>query len=129
MDAAPGTQKMPGLSENDLMVLSYGQDGQNAATPIRRDDVLSAYASGLFERRSVENETGVRDGWELSLEVLSRLEDSQKMQKSVSELLEKLPLDTAEQMDKVVLLCSEIGLDNEGRRVSEVSFLSFTLLC
>ena len=131
MDAAPGTRKMPGLSENDLMVLSYGQDGQNAATPIRRDDVLSAYASGLFERRSVENETGVRDGWELSLEVLSRLEDSQKMQKSVSELLEKLPLDTAEQMDKVVLLCSEIGLDNEGRRVSEVSFplIIFTLLC
>ena len=43
------------------------------------------------------------------------------MQTSVSGLLDKLPLDTSEQMDKVVLLCAELGLDNEGRKVSEVS--------
>lgn len=121
MDAADGARKLPGLSENDLMVLSYGQDGTNAATPVRRDDVLNAYASGLFERKSIQNDIGVRDGWELALEVLSRLEDNEKMQKTTSELLGKLPLDTAEQMDKVVLLCSELGLESEGRRVSEVS--------
>lgn len=122
LEAGAGAQTMPGLSEDDLMVLSYGQEGKNAATPIRRDDVLTAYASGLFERRSIESEAGLRDGWELSLEILSRLEDSEKMQKSVSGLLDKLPLDTSEQMDKVVLLCAELGLDNEGRRVSEVRF-------
>lgn len=121
LEASGGAKTLPGLSENDLMVLSYGQDDNNAATPIRRDDVLSTYASGLFERRSIRDESGVRDGWELSLEILSRLEDTEKTKKSVSELLEKLPLDTAEQMDKVVLLCAELGLDNEGRRVSEVS--------
>ena len=116
-----GGQGLPGLSENDLMVLSYGQDGKNATAPIRRDDVLAAYASGLFERRAITSETGLRDGWELSLEILSRLEDNEKMQTSVSGLLDKLPLDTSEQMDKVVLLCAELGLDNEGRKVSEVS--------
>lgn len=123
--AANGAQAMPGLSENDLMVLSYGQDG-NATATIGRDDILSAYASALFERQGIESEAGLRDGWELSLEVLSRLEDNEKMQKSVSELLGKLPLNTLEQMDKVVLLCAEIGLDNEGRRVSEVSFFLIT---
>ncbi|KAL4945925.1 hypothetical protein BDV06DRAFT_183628 [Aspergillus oleicola] len=113
-----GSAKPPsGLSDNDLMVLSYGQDDNTRR--INRDDILSYYASGLFERRSIENETGSREGWELALEILSRLDDNQKMQKSVSELLDKLPLDTAEQMDKVVLLCSELGLDKEGRRVSE----------
>lgn len=124
MDAGDGERKLPGLSEDDLMVLSYGQD-TSAATPVRRDDVLKAYASGLFERRSIKNDIGLRDGWELALEVLSRLEDNEKMQKTTSELLGKLPLDTAEQMDKVVLLCSELGLENEGRRVSEVGLPIF----
>ncbi|KAL4930513.1 putative nuclear pore complex subunit Nup85 [Aspergillus undulatus] len=114
-----GSAKPPsGLSNDDLMVLSYGQD-DNATRGVSRDDILSAYASGLSERKSIENETGAREGWELALEILSRLDDNQKMQKSVSELLNKLSLDTAEQMDKIVLLCSELGLDKEGRRVSE----------
>lgn len=110
-----------GLSEDDLMVLSYGQNDNTSTRGINRDDLLSAYATGLSEKQTIRNATGTRKGWEIALEVLSRLDDNQKMQKSVSELLDKLPLDTAEQMDKVVLLCSELGLDNEGRRVSEVS--------
>ncbi|KAL4801943.1 hypothetical protein BDV18DRAFT_147875 [Aspergillus unguis] len=108
-----------GLSEDDLMVLSYGQNDRAPTHKVNRDDVLSAYASGLAERRSIENVSGSREGWELALEVLSRLDDNTKMQKAVSELLDKLPLDTAEQLDKVVLLCSELGLIKEGRRVSE----------
>jgi hypothetical protein len=120
-----GVKPPSGLSENDLMVLSYGQD--TAPTRgVRKDDLLSAYASGLFERQSIENEeSGARAGWELALEVLSRLEDNEKMQKSVSELLDKLPLDTTEQMDKVVILCGELGLEKEGRRVSEVRCTSY----
>ncbi|KAL5045093.1 hypothetical protein BDW71DRAFT_90987 [Aspergillus fruticulosus] len=109
--------KPSGLSDNDLMVLSYGQN--DAPSRVSRDDVLSAYAASLSERPSIGNEPEGREGWELALEVLSRLDDSQKMQKSVSELLDNLPLDTAEQMDRVVLLCSELGLNKEGRRVSE----------
>ncbi|KKK26833.1 hypothetical protein ARAM_003401 [Aspergillus rambellii] len=123
LDAGGGAQPLSGLSENDLMVLSYGQDDKGTdRKKVRKDDVLSAYAMGLFERRSIENESGAREGWELALEVLSRLDDNEKMQKSVSELLDRLPLDTAEQMDKVVLLCSELGLDKEGRRVSEIIY-------
>ncbi|PLN80553.1 hypothetical protein BDW42DRAFT_170677 [Aspergillus taichungensis] len=110
---------LPGLNEDDLMVLSYGQENGESGRGVNKNDVMSAYASGLFERPIIENESGTREGWELALEVLSRLDDKAKMQKSVSELLDKLPLDTSEQMDRVVLLCSELGLDNEGRRVSE----------
>lgn len=113
------------LSENDLMVLSYGQDGQSGAVShdaFRRDDVLVAYAAGLSARPFVENDSGTREGWEIALEVLSRLEDTETMEKGVADLLDKLPLDTAEQVDKLVLLCAELGFDKEGRRVSEVRF-------
>lgn len=109
------------LSEDDLMVLSYNQNDDARTSHVRKDDVLSTYASGLFECSSVQFGTLARDGWEVALEVLSRLDDSEKMQKSVAEMVDKLPLDTSDQMDKVVLLCSDLGLDKEGRRVSEVS--------
>ncbi|RAK77117.1 putative nuclear pore complex subunit Nup85 [Aspergillus fijiensis CBS 313.89] len=115
------SKSIPGLSEDDLIVLSYGQ-GQGTETTgprVNKNDVISAYASGLFERQSIECQDGTRNGWEVALEVLSRLDDRGKLQKSVSELLERLPLNTAEEVDKVVMLCSELDLDNEGRKVSE----------
>ncbi|PYI16717.1 hypothetical protein BO86DRAFT_387476 [Aspergillus japonicus CBS 114.51] len=118
---ASKSKSMPGLSEDDLMVLSYGQgQGTEATGPrVNKNDVISAYASGLFERQSIECQDGTRNGWEVALEVLSRLDDRGKLQKSVSELLDRLPLNTAEEVDKVVMLCSELDLDNEGRKVSE----------
>ncbi|RHZ67279.1 hypothetical protein CDV55_105349 [Aspergillus turcosus] len=119
LDTERGAKPLPGLSENDLMVLSYGQNGNGPNKRVRKDDLLSSYALGLFKRRTIEHTSGVREGWELALEVMSRLDDAEKLQKSVSELLDKLPLDNVEQLDKVVLLCSELGLDKEGRRVSE----------
>jgi Nup85 Nucleoporin len=55
----------------------------------------------------------------MALEVLARLDDAGTMQKKAAELLEKLPLDTIDQMDKAVLLCTDLGLESEGRRVCE----------
>lgn len=114
---------LPGLREDDLMVLSYGG---NRPTRVNKDDVLSAYAAGLSERETIQDEHGSRGGWEVALGVLSRLDDTKRMEKSVSELLDKLPLDTSAQMDKAVLLCGELGLENEGRRVAEVGFLNYS---
>ena len=123
LETAGGGDKSPsGLNEDDLMVLSYGQDdSEEEDRHVSKDDILSTYASGLSDRATIEAKPMVRDGWEVALEVLSRLDETERMQKAVGDLVDKLPLDTSEQMDKVVLLCSELGMDKEGRRVSEVS--------
>jgi hypothetical protein len=102
------------------MVLSYGQTDKR---PLK-DDILTSFALGLFGRRPLDGDSGVRDGWELALEVLSRLDDQETMKAKVGELLDCIPLDTSEQMDKVVLLCTELGFNDEGRKVSEVGFQS-----
>lgn len=114
----------PGLNEDDLMVLSYGQNDSARSNRVRKDDILDTYASALSERPSIEYERGAKEGWEVGLGVLSRLDDPERMQKSVSEVLDKLPLETSAQMDKVVLLCGELGLEDEGRKVAEVLILS-----
>ncbi|OJD17633.1 hypothetical protein AJ78_02283 [Emergomyces pasteurianus Ep9510] len=115
LDTSVGSKPMPGFNENDLMVLNYGKNEK----PLRKDDILINYAMGLFDRNPLESPTGARDGWEVALEVLSRLDDQEIMRTKVTELLDRIPLKTSEHMDKVVLLCAELGFNDEGRKVSE----------
>lgn len=121
--SAENSKKMPGLSDNDLMVLSYGQDAGPATRELNRVDIMRSYAFGLNDRGSIENETGTREGWEMALEVLSRLDDASATKKAVSEIVDKLPLDNVAQMDKLVMLCSDLGLEETGRKISEVRSL------
>ncbi|KAJ5778649.1 hypothetical protein N7520_001895 [Penicillium odoratum] len=116
---AGGSKKMPGLSEHDLMVLSYGQDHLPPVEGLHKDDILRSYAFGLNDRGSIENETGARQGWEMALEVLTRVDDSEMMKKAVSEVVSRLPLEDLAQLDRLVMLLSDLGLEEEGRRVSE----------
>lgn len=120
-ESGSSQKKLPGLSENDLMVLSYGQDNKSPARHLHKDDILRNYAFGLYERSVIENEHSSREGWELSIEVLSRLDDATQMKKAVSEIVDKLPLESPDQLDRLVVLCTELGLEDQGRRVSEVS--------
>ncbi|EDN07927.1 nuclear pore complex subunit Nup85 [Histoplasma capsulatum] len=115
LETSVGSKPMPGFNHNDLMVLSYGKNEK----PLRKDDILINYAMGLFDRKPLECPTGARDGWEVALEVLSRLDDQEIMKTKVTELLDRVPLETSEHMDKVVLLCAELGFNDEGRKVSE----------
>ncbi|KAJ5311125.1 hypothetical protein N7476_006985 [Penicillium atrosanguineum] len=117
--SAENSKKMPGLTENDLMVLSYGQDNGPTTHKLNRVDIMCDYAFGLNDRGSIENETGTREGWEMALEVLSRLDDASATKKAVSEIVDKLPLDNVAQMDKLVMLCSDLGLEDTGRKISE----------
>lgn len=120
--------KMPGLSENDLMVLSYGQGNVSEPRGLTREEVMRNYALGLHERRSIENESGAREGWELALEVLARVQESDTTRKTVSEIVEKVPLENVDQLDKLVVLCSDIGLEEQGRKTAEVC-VYFYLIC
>ncbi|KAJ5121094.1 uncharacterized protein N7515_009055 [Penicillium bovifimosum] len=118
-ESGSSQKTLPGLSETDLMVLSYGQDDKSPARHLHKDDILRHYAFGLYDRPVIDNEHSSREGWELSLEVLSRFDDASQMKKAVSEIVDKLPLESPDQLDKLVVLCSELGLEDQGRRVSE----------
>ncbi|KAI2733504.1 hypothetical protein CBS147332_519 [Penicillium roqueforti] len=118
-ESASSQKTIPGLSENDLMVLSYGQDNKSPARHLRKDDILRSYAFGLYDRTVIEDEHSSREGWELAIEVLSRMDDANQMKQAVTEIVDKLPLESPEQLDKLVVLCSELELEDQGRRVSE----------
>lgn len=115
-----GNASMPGfLSENDLMVLSYGQDGA-PADKIQKDEILTNYAEGLATREHIQYQNETHAGWEIALAVLRRVRNSEIKQKKVPEFLDGVSLDTFEEVNNVVITLTEFGFENEGRKLSEV---------
>ena len=104
------------LSSVDLMVLSYG--GPSAT--LDRDEVLQGYASALFGHQPLRSSDGTTTlGWELSISILRRLDDSDLMRECLSDLLDQLDLADSSQAERAIYVCTELGLIDEARRLSE----------
>ena len=121
-ETLPGDGVVDGFSESDLMVLSYGQP-EKALT---RDGILVEYAQNLFARDLQDPERqrsefgSDTEGWELSIEILDRLDDTSLTNKKVAELLGRLPLISDERCDKMIELCRFLGLESEACSIAEV---------
>ncbi|KAL9604282.1 MAG: hypothetical protein Q9219_000680 [cf. Caloplaca sp. 3 TL-2023] len=109
-------EKMGGFSQSDLMVLSYGEQDEG----LNCDDILINYAEALFARDSVKLPNSVEiEGWELSMQILSRLDDEELGIKKVGELLQRLPLTSDKRVDKILRLCQDFGLAREASEIAE----------
>ena len=115
-----GTQN--GLDESDLLILSsYGHKEHG----INRDGILVEYAERLFERGNIEaaRPKDTREGWELSIQILARVEDRSMGDKKVVDMLDQLPLVSDLRVDKIFDICQDFGLDREARNIAEVNTL------
>lgn len=118
---APSTALMDEFDESDLLVLSsYGPQQK----PVTRDALLIEYAEALVDREQVNDLASPTptEGWELSIELLARLQDARKADKKVSDLIKRLPLDSDHKVDKVLQHCHEFEMHEEAHRVAEVFF-------
>lgn len=111
-----------GFSSEDLMVLSHGPSSQRPAGEIERDGILLEYADSLAERDSFKPSTGsnTKEGWELAVAVLGRLDNASAAQRKIVGLLENIDLKDDVRVDKVLSLCSDLGLAEQARAISEV---------
>ena len=113
-----------GFSSDDLMVLSHGPGHQTSANEegVDRDEVLPSYADLLAGKdicRSSDGKTQ-REGWELAVSILGRLDDHNVAQTKISALLETLQFEDEARVDKVLDLCSSMGLSEQARGLAEV---------
>lgn len=116
--SSAGPDNMTGFNQSDLMVLSYGQLEQG----LTADRILIDYAEALFNRdvlRDGDRKITV-EGWELSMQILSRLDDEELGIKKLGELLQRLPLTSDKCVDKLLRLCQSFGLDREASDIAEV---------
>lgn len=120
-------RKLPkGFDESDLMVLSWAQKD----TGVKRDDILCHYAR-LLARRPIFTHSRKRtrsEGWELALQVLGRLDNTESANDRMAQILDQLDVTTAARVEKVFGACSQFGLADLGRRVSEVCRIYSTLI-
>lgn len=115
-------EQMDAFDESDLLVLSSYGNGDKAVT---RDELLVEYAEALAHKDQITDRFSLSvEGWELSIQILSRLNDSARANRKRSELLQNLRLDSDRTMDKVLKICQIFELNEDACRLAEVRFLS-----
>ena len=114
----PREQVTNGFDESDLMVLSYGQ----IETGLTRDGILIEYAQMLCSRDILTDARtdGAKEGWEFSIQILTRLEDTKLANKQVGDILRRLPLSSDQRVDKLLNICSIFSLSREAASIAEV---------
>ena len=117
-ESAPGTGVVDGFNESDLMVLSYAQPNKGRS----KDGVLSDYAELLFHRGTIVTEKAgqPREGWELAIRVLNRMDDASSSVKEIGAILTRLTVDDDDRADKLISLCRSHDLVQEACNVAEV---------
>ncbi|ERF72139.1 hypothetical protein EPUS_02930 [Endocarpon pusillum Z07020] len=111
----PQANNAPGLDQEDLIVLSYGVKSQG----ITKDDIILRYSRQLYDRQEFVDDEDTCEGWELAISVASRIDDRQLVTDTITNFLNQLHLDSQDRLDKLLALCSSLGLEAEARKVSE----------
>ncbi|WPH03276.1 nucleoporin nup85 [Acrodontium crateriforme] len=111
-----------GFDSEDLMVLSHGP-GQIAPQPgeLDRDQVLCQYADALAGKEVIasSDDSVTREGWQLAVSILGRLDDPPTIQKKIAELLDQIELTDEERVDNVLGTCSDQGLYEQAKTIAE----------
>ena len=117
--ASPSQEMMDGFNQSDLMVLSYAQ--QQQGTPTDHEDALCNYADMLATREQFRDGDVVKQGWQVAVQVLARLHNFEAAAKKISQYLGRLEITDSRQVEQTVSMCHKMGLDDEARKISQVS--------
>lgn len=109
------------FDESDLMVLSIPPARQHNRT-FKHDAILIAYADSLLTRNaySSPNSAVVKESWVLALQVLGRLDDFSDGRKRMEKLLSHLPLESSLQVERILSMCTRLGLSDQSKATCEV---------
>lgn len=120
-----------GFSTDDLLVLSHGPGARQLpynGEGIVRDDVLTAYADLLADKEKYAAANGKieREGWELAISVLGRLDDTKAAEDRIRTVLEALEVRDETRVEKVLNVCAGMGFGELGRGIAEVCHIQKT---
>lgn len=112
-----------GFDSEDLMVLSHGSGLRARSGGLERDKILSAYADRLAEKDVLRSSDGKveREGWELAIAVLGRMDDVAASQNKIARLLDEIELTDEARVNRLLTACGEQGLLEQVRGLAEVS--------
>jgi hypothetical protein len=111
------------FDQSDLMVLSYNDQQPKGIT---KDDLQIAYSDLLSTQGIISAPDGrnSREGWELAIQVLGRLDDGMAASERIERIINNLQLDSATRVDKITQLCHDMGLASQALSVALVCIMS-----
>ncbi|KAI9710029.1 MAG: hypothetical protein M1828_002332 [Chrysothrix sp. TS-e1954] len=119
---APSKELMTPFDASNLMVLSYSQAPPSDDPLLRPDDLLIRYADLLsYHDKFTDTHTGGprgREGWHLAIQVLGRVEDTDRASKHIGSLLDRLKFTNVAQVQETISLCSRLDLPTQARQIS-----------
>lgn len=107
------------FNQDDLLVLSYNGPQRSG---VSKDDLLIAYSGLLATKGEISGQDGQnsREGWELAIQILGRLDDAVTANERVERLVVDLPLESATRVDKITQLCHNMGLSQHALTIALV---------
>ena len=107
------------FDQSDLMVLSYTEPSRTA---VSKDGLQLAYSGLLATRGQLVGKEGhpSREGWEIAIQMLGRLDDSITANERIEKIINDLPLESAVRVDKITQLCHNMGLAHYALTIAEV---------
>jgi hypothetical protein len=117
----PSNDDVAGFDKSDLMVLSYGRQGEEH---LDKDRMLGQYAQRLSTKHYVQSADGksTREGWELAIQVVGRLDDENMANEFINNVLNDLELSSTERVDKILDLCTSLGFVDQSNSIATVSY-------
>ncbi|KAF2017730.1 hypothetical protein BU24DRAFT_389213 [Aaosphaeria arxii CBS 175.79] len=105
------------FDQSDLMVLSYNE---NQRRGVSKDDLLVAYSDYLATQPNLTSQDGKtsREGWELAVQVLGRLDDLITSNEKIQDILNNLSLNSTDRVDKITRLCYDMGIPDHARSIA-----------
>jgi hypothetical protein len=82
---------------------------------------LITTATGISEAATSYRIT--REGWELAIAVLGRLDSTARSEEMIEDFLKNFPLDSSPTIDKLWRLLNGLGMNRQAESVAEVSYL------
>ena len=124
--ALPSANLVNGFDDSDSTVLS--NNGQSEES-LRRDTTMIEYANALRDRGNLYTQKHQvwKQGWEISIALFSRLGDSDMSREEMRKLLESLPVEKNDQVEKILSICQHYGMEATGRIITEVSVCKLRL--
>lgn len=111
------------LDQDDMDLLGLNSSPSKADST--KDQTLITYASSLVHRDPLQAEgLPSRDGWEMAIAILGRLDSVERTEEMIGGFLHSFPLNSSATVDKLWRLLNSIGMTGHAERTAEVRYPS-----
>lgn len=119
---------MGDLDQDDMDLLGFNSSPTKADGV--KDQTLITFAKALSQRQQLKipktfgRQEVIREGWELAIAVLGRLDSAARSEEMVGDFLAGFSLDSSDTVDKLWRLLNDIGMSRHAESTAEVRSIS-----